>query len=120
MNKIRKSITVEQALEAFETTGLKPVYGEFTRIDNEGNKCGCLITALVCASGKMTFEEFANVINSPDDIFADVVEMLDLPEGFDLEKLYEGFDKLSFRTDSPEYKLGYEIREELQKRGMIA
>jgi hypothetical protein len=112
---IKDYINAEMVIEAYKLTGIKPVFGTFHSDVCNG---GCMLTVL--AAAKLNIDDAKNAfiegVGTEDQNFETFRSLMEWPEDIDVANLYDGFDDNLFGTDSEEYKVGFEIRNEVIKQ----
>jgi hypothetical protein len=107
--EINDVITPRQVIEAYRTSGIVPVYGDWgyvATVAGKNVKCGCALTAL--AACKSSFDEVLSGLGSSDEVFEYLSKLLGYRIGY-LEGFVAGFDNhhITISDHSDEYTTGY-------------
>ncbi len=101
-------ITPEQVLEAYQKTGINPMRNDYCYLDDNGEKCGCAITALL--TDKIGWEDTNSAIYTKVRLSAYISEELGLESDY-VEGFIYGFDGFSARKNTQGYVDGAQAKE---------
>lgn len=109
-------LTVERIIAGYKASELKPITGFFTHIDDNGDNCGCAISAVIVGEGHATLAEWRQIVGCDADkpsLDPFIKEKLGLEYGV-LNSFIAGFDSgVSYASDEPARALGIEARQKI-------